>query len=63
MYTFQVPESNGKTKSQVSSSILENHKRLQNICNKHDNLANNMEVQDEISKFKMEEELNYYKVN
>lgn len=52
-----------KTTLQVSSAILENHNRLQNICNKHDKLANNMQVQDDINKSKMIEELKYYEVS
>lgn len=52
-----------KTKLQVSTAILENHNRLQNICNKHDKLANNIKVQDDINKLKMIEELKYYEVS
>lgn len=47
----------------MTSTMLENHNRLQTMCNKHDNLANNSETQDTINKLKLEEELNYYKVN
>jgi hypothetical protein len=52
-----------KTQCQTSSTILENHNRLQTMCNRHDNLANNSKTQDQINKLKLEEELNYYKVN
>jgi len=47
------------TQSQVNSSILENHNRLQSMLNKDDKLANSLKIQD---KLKMEEELTYYKV-
>lgn len=43
--------------------MLENHNRLQVMCNKHDKFANNMKTQDQINKLKTEEELKYYKVN
>lgn len=45
---------------------MENHNRLQILCDKHntyDKLANSMRTQDQIDKLKMEEELNYYKVS
>lgn len=48
-------------KTQVSSTMLENHNRLKIICDKHDKLAN-MEIKEQTSKLKIEEELNYYKV-
>lgn len=53
-----------KTQFQVHSNILENHSQLQTMSNKHDELSNNLEIQqDQLnSKLKMEEELNYYKV-
>lgn len=51
-----------KTQLQVSSSMFENHKILQTMCNRHDKLINKMETQDQISKLKLEEELNYFKV-
>lgn len=43
--------------------MLENHNRLQIMCNRHDKFANNSKTQDQINKLKMEEELKYYKVN
>lgn len=43
--------------------MLDNHNRLQIMCNRHDKLANNLETQSQINKFKIEEDLNYYKVN
>jgi len=42
--------------------MLENHNRLQMLCNRHDKFANNMKTQDHINKLKTEEELKYYKV-
>lgn len=51
-----------KTQLNVSSTMLENHDRLQAICNKHNILVNNMRTQNQINKLKMEDELNYYKV-
>lgn len=52
-----------KSHFEVSSSMLENHNRLQIMCNRHDKFANNSKLQDQINKLKMEEELKYYKVN
>lgn len=49
-------------KTQVSSTMLENHNRLQIICDKHDKLAHNVEIKEKTSELKIEEELNYYKV-
>lgn len=46
----------------MNSTILENHNRLKIMCNRHDKLANNSEIQDQINNLKLEEELNYYKV-
>jgi len=43
--------------------MLENHNRLQVMCNRHDKFANNMKTPDHINKLKTEEELKYYKVN
>lgn len=51
-----------KTQLNVSSTMLENHDRLQAICNKHNILVNNMKTQNQVNKLKMEDELNYYKV-
>lgn len=51
------------TQLRVSSTMFENHKRLQTMCNRHDKLTNKKETQDQISKLKLEEELNYFKVN
>lgn len=51
-----------KTQLNVSFSMLENHDRLQAICNKHNILINNMKIQNQINKLKKEKELNYYKV-
>lgn len=51
-----------KTQLNVSFSMLENHDRLQAICNKHNILVNNMKIQNQINKLKKEKELNYYKV-
>lgn len=42
--------------------MLENHNRLQMLCNRHDKFTNNMKTQDQINKLKTEEELKYYKV-
>lgn len=47
---------------QVSSTVLENHNRLQVMCNRHDELVSKIETRDHIDKLKTEEELNYYKV-
>lgn len=52
-----------KSQFQESSSMLESHNRLQIMCSRHDNFTNNMKTQVQINKLKMEEELNYYKVN
>lgn len=46
----------------MNSTILDNHNRLQTMCNKHDKLVNSLETQGQINKSKLEEELNYYKV-
>jgi len=43
--------------------MLENHNRLQVMCDRHDKFANNMKTPYQINKLKMEEELKYYKVN
>jgi len=43
--------------------MLENHNRLQMLCNRHDKFTNNMKTQDQNNKLKTEEELKYYKVN
>lgn len=51
-----------KTQLNVSSTMLENHYRLQAMCNKHSILVNNMKTQNQINKLKIEEELNYHKV-
>lgn len=53
-----------KNQLQVCSNMLENHSRLQIMCNRYDELSNNVEIlQDQLnSKLKVEEELNYYKV-
>ncbi|KAE9540857.1 hypothetical protein AGLY_004102 [Aphis glycines] len=51
-----------KSHFEVSSSMLENHNRLQIMCNRHDKFANNSKIQDQINKLKMEEELKYYKL-
>lgn len=48
---------------QVNSTMLDNHNRLQIMCNRYDKLANNLETQTQTSKLKIEEDLNYYKVN
>lgn len=47
---------------QVNDTVLDNHNRLQIMCSRHDNLANNIETQTQINKLKMEGELSYYKV-
>ncbi|KAL4096747.1 hypothetical protein QTP88_021641 [Uroleucon formosanum] len=63
MSTVPDPEINFiKSHFEVSSSMLENHNRLQVMCNKHDKFANNMKTQDQINKLKTEEELKYYKI-
>ncbi|XP_026808525.1 interaptin-like [Rhopalosiphum maidis] len=51
-----------KPQFKVSSSLLENHNRLQIMCNRHDKFANNNKTQDQINKLKLEEELKYYKL-
>lgn len=51
-----------KSHFEVSSTMLENHNRLQIMCNRHDKFANNSKTQDQINKLKMEEELKYYKL-
>ncbi|XP_060877624.1 repetitive organellar protein-like [Metopolophium dirhodum] len=51
-----------KSNFKVSSSMLENHNRLQVMCNRHDKFANNMKTPDQINKLKTEEELKYYKM-
>lgn len=53
-----------KNQLKVSSNMIENHSRLQVMCNIHDKLPSNMEIlQDQLnSKLKVDEELNYYKV-
>ncbi|XP_025194605.1 interaptin-like [Melanaphis sacchari] len=50
-----------KSQFKVSSSMLENHNRLQIMCNTYDKFAKNNKTQNQINKLKMEEELKYYK--
>ncbi|XP_015363636.1 PREDICTED: uncharacterized protein PFB0145c-like [Diuraphis noxia] len=51
-----------KSHFKVSASMMENHNRLQMLCNRHDKFANNMKTQDQIIKLKTEEELKFYKM-
>lgn len=46
----------------MSTTLLENHNRLQILCHRHDKLVNNKGTQNQINKLKLEEELSYYKV-